>query len=381
MFAVGNAAHSMVEQLQIALSEQIAKGEGFELDDSTIDRVSARVLPALIAGGKLWEERPDPPIEPDAAREGIDLAIRFARLGLLVQSSDVETERAIGFDSIDGDEWTIASDFKAAKIFRLIFDAIWLEEDEDSGAVIAHARDYKTSWADDERALGSTQMIAQAIAALDVHPEADGVTIEIANLRTCHVHRETLDRHVDAQRIADYREHLRLVIRGLEAQPLDDRGRRPAVPSARCGGCRYLLACEDGRALMSAMTGRSTREEIVRAWVVAQGHADALETAARGATAEQSITIDGAAVGKNETSSTVFRSDAVRTLIDTWAGDREWSADLAAGLVLALRPGSTSIDHAIAAVYPGRGTKEARDRLREMLTTAKIGARWGAQRV
>jgi hypothetical protein len=98
---------------------------------------------------------------------------------------------------------------------------------------------------------------------------------------------------------------------------------------------------------------------------------------------DRSIDIDGKRIGYQATQRKVPAPGYARTIVETWAMGREWSDDMAAGLVAAMKPGVTAISSFAKAAYPERtkAAKALRDDLLPRLIGTETADKWAVQRV
>lgn len=184
-YAVGIAAHAVLE----ALGHHRAKLPllaGTEMRPEVQRDIAEQVVRKLITTGRAFDGKPEPPLSPDAAFEGRDLALRWALANPL--SPTASYELGAGFDR----DWQpVGYDDPSAR-FRLIFDVLDTieESDEESGSTGLLVRDYKTAWSTGQEELDSLQMKAQAVCAVALNcrslTEMDYsfVKQEVVNLRT-----------------------------------------------------------------------------------------------------------------------------------------------------------------------------------------------------
>jgi hypothetical protein len=360
-FAIGTAAHMVLQALQDARG-----GRDPELDTDEAARIADAAAAALARGGWTHRGESQPPLRPDDVAEGRELAIQWHGRHGTIPGAVAE----IGLTRDDG--------------YGSQLDLTWIEYDEsDDGAeprATVATRDYKTSWRARAEDCLSIQMRAAALLAIQwaraqgVEPAS--VRIEIAAVRTGMIYAHEI--WLDDPIIAEWDATIRAMCAGLDSQPRP----RPADPSIRCGRCPYLHACQDGQAWLDTM-GASDPHTIAARMVARSDAATADEMLLRDLLRDRSIDIDGKRIGYQATQRKVPAPGYARTIVETWAMGREWSDDMAAGLVAAMKPGVTAISSFAKAAYPERtkAAKALRDDLLPRLIGTETADKWAVQRV
>jgi hypothetical protein len=381
-FAVGTACHVALEHLQDARNEH-----GREVTPDEAADVLDRVRAGLIAGGRQWRGLSDPPLRPQQVQEGLELAMAWHAkhgtieaaipelgIGVVVEGKAL---RAVPYRDTPHDGYRTSLDLH-------YYDHVGGDEDGDEGHILVVARDYKTGWNAGDDMLDGSQMRAQAVLAL-MRADADGVAvagvrIEIGAIRTGRVHSRTLYLVDDAQTLDAWVADLVAVVRGLEGQRPGETRQRPAVPSVRCGGCPYLHACDEGRAWVTAT--RTEPAEMAAQLVAVEALRTHLTARLKDVLTDgDTITVEGYAVGHVGRTSRVVRDTAPAHMTELWGAGQDWTHDLAAGMVLAMRPGATQAESLAKALHPGRGDKAKREALVAEWTETKHSGAFGVRRV
>lgn len=362
VFEVGIAAHAVLQAAWQSAQEIRRTPNADE-----IDAIAAATYSGLVAGPRMFDGKPEPPLDPDRAREGRELALDWI-LGQEPPSPGAEIEVGLALDRAGNP----VQYHDPAAYYTAILDQVRLEDrrDEETSARVLTIRDYKTSWRADDDELNTIQRRGQAVVAWPHYGEGvDILRLEVVNLRTRRIHaiefyaEDGLD-----EQIADWKRDLWQTLSALDEQA--DRGRRPARPGAGCVGCPFVLACDFAADYMERGAIPGTARERAIAYAVASATTDALADAVRLDCGEGAVEVPGGVVGFVGRERRQSREDAHVTLSESWPG-----ADTQAvrGLLKSLGLSVKSVELAAKALYPTRQQKADRDALiRECLTTITV---------
>jgi hypothetical protein len=343
-FAVGVAAHACLEAIGRATT---ANGIGLFVEEAM--EACRPVCEELIAVGRSFGGRPEPPLRSSAVWAGRDLAIAYVRDGGSIDPAD-SFEHVLAVDA----EWRpVPADDPRARFMAQI-DAVGLRYpnplDDETGIHCRTriVRDYKSAHSADEKELGTTQRKMQAaITWAHREPEDEALRIEVVNFRRREIFGLTLDPEEVEPQLAVWRADVESEARAREAVGPD--GLRVAAPGAGCIGCPYLRVCEPARDLLSAESPVGEPEELGARYAVHVAEAKRLRELLEPLADEEPITLpDSALLGWKPGEETRVKVDGWAAMAEEWEKramvgkpKEQRDAVLAAsipGLLLALRP-------------------------------------------
>ena len=334
-FAAGIAAHAVIQ----AVGESVSAGHKQTSDHSAV--IAQGVARELVTHGRSFEAIAEPPMSPEAARDGRNIALNWLATHQLSPAAEYEIGLAVDKD------WKPVKYDSPAVYYRAILDVGELiEEVDDDGyrVQILCVEDHKSAWPTNADELDTIQLRGQALVALANAADTDIIRRRVNNLRTGAVY--TVDTILDETglaEIAQWRKDIDLLIDAADARQPD--GKRPARPGAGCLGCPYLIHCDAAESVFNGID----RRETVERFAVADAFRAELFKLAKIATAESPIAIDGGFVGYREATENRPADDAARTLAHEWFGEHspEWDAANAQllGLLAAMNPGAGQFEN------------------------------------
>ena len=366
IFATGIAAHAVLERLG-----RRARDLGRPCNEAEAAAVAQATTRTLIAEGRSFDGVPEPPLSPDDATAGRDLALDWHREH--PESPTALYEQGLAM-TLEGE--ACAYDDPRAR-YKGALDVLDRTEegDEEWSGVVVTVEDHKSSWAADESELDSTQFRGYVVLAWLHHPDADLIRYTVNSLRM----RARWSREIypgDPEGRATLERWRRDVLLACDAA---DRTRE-ARPGAGCMGCSYIYHCEH-------VTIAADGADAAVRFAAIEALRDAAGRDARLMAAESPIIIPGGAVGYHAKEKRTPTDDAYRTLALTWCNvsvEREdaWCAENGdiLGLLKAMRMGVSQLD-AIAKVLYGRGEQAARADFLDAVTTTVVDRRFGVERV
>lgn len=292
MFAVGTAAHEFLQAI----------GEGRDLD---------RLAAQLITVGRYGDDA-EGPLHPDAVFEGRQLVELF--LAKIPFPVGALYEQRYAFDR----SWQPVEWGDPAAWFRTRIDVVQVieGEDEDGFAVsTVVVDDYKSAWPAGENELDTLQRRAQAVCAwLTYGSRVGSITMRISNLRRREQSERVIPLDEDGEAVLRrWRDDLDIVIAAANQRP------RIARPGARCGGCPYIRACEEGRALVKAQGGEF--EDVIRSWRAAETLGSQLKAIVKEAADQHgAFTVDGLRIGPVPTETRIAKRNALAASVGAWLG-------------------------------------------------------------
>ena len=367
IFQCGIAAHAVLQVV----------GEKGAKTPEDIHTVAEAVTLELITEGRSFKGTPEPPMSPEAAFEGRDLAVNWLSWNEL---PDGQCEIQLCMDEhghmirdlsphITCNSGT-ATDEKGAiyaagsprydAIIDMVYEAVDGTEDEPLKTIVV--RDYKSAWPTNADELDTLQRKGQAVLVWLHHPDVAGITREVINLRTGAVYRDTtwLDDE-GVKTLTQWRDDILTLCRAADAT-------REARPGVGCIDCPYVLRCEPAAALLSNKERPANQYAVAKAIVDATGAILKVQ-------AKQGPIMDGFG-GQIGYKATVGRAPDLEELAGQLAV--LWDKDNISGLVMALRPGITSLNNIMKVLYPGKEGKFEREDMTELCTIEKRGSRFTA---
>lgn len=366
VFAAGTAAHAVLEVVGLA-----QKKLGLVLSEAQARTLGERAVHQLVAEGRAWGGEHEPPLPPEAAEEGLALALGW--LGAHDLPTTGAVELGLAFDRA----WRLVPYDDEAARFRTILDRADLarvEGDEEVGEVEALIiTDFKTSWADRANRLEHAQQKAQAVAAfrsglLDQHG-GETIAIRISNLRALESWTFVIPPWELDETIRRWQSE---VDRRMDAADVVGAQGRPARPGLGCGRCPYPLSCEAARELAEAQELPADPMALARTFAVMQARADAVEAKLRAATQDGALDLGDGYLGVKPTTKRTPKPEATAQLVETWAAAGNDPTTLLAALG---GPTIGQLDRFVRSI--ARTNKPRREALLAALTTKTLAPRWG----
>lgn len=372
-FQVGIAAHAVLQ----AIGEDLVAGK-----NSDIRAIGESVGRALVTHGRAFEGEPEPPMTPEQADAGVELAIAAAPFAEL--SPDAFYEYGLAVDR----RWNPVDYDSAQVYYRAALDALAVAEfDDDEGypVKVVTVTDYKSAWSAGAADVDSLQLRGQALVAVARHPDATVIRRRIYNLQTRQMHTAELLLDDDGRATLDaWRRDIDLAIAAADARGPD--GARPARPGAGCLGCPYLRGCDPARAHLRGTYLEGEPELLAQRYAVAAAVAADLAAALRTLAAEQPIEIPGGSVGFHAQPERYWRDEGAAAIVRAWTGAADDAPvdDAVVGLVAAFQPGATAIERVGKRLYPHKrgdtSWKDARAALESACLATRTVARFGVQK-
>lgn len=366
-FAAGIAAHAVLQELGDA-----AREKGRPLDEKHTQRLADAVARILITDGRSFDGNHEPPLPPDAAVEGRDLALAW----VLDNPPSPTARHEVGL-AIDAKGNACAYDDESAR-YVAILDVLDVEEvgTEEYSGTAAVVTEWKTAWPTDESELDTIQTRGHAVLVDAAAPgKYDLIIRRVVNLRTRQTFEHALSPEEDGALLEQWKRDVLLLCDAADVT-------REARPGAGCGGCPWAHRCPD------AWSAVKDSQDVALQFAAAQAIRDDLFYLAKLVCKEQSQPVAGGLVGYHAKPGRKVPDDAYRTLAAHWFGvlaenEDAWAAEHSSmlGLLAALRLGVTQVEAAAKALYPGRDGKLAREELLESLTQPSVRRQFGVERV
>jgi hypothetical protein len=342
IYQTGVAAHAVLQVV----------GEKNARTPAEQQAVAKAVTQELIEHGRAFKGVPEPPMDPESAFNGRDLALRWLADNELPGAGSHELWLGMGADGTNTDP-------KLAR-YDAIIDLVYPESagDEDWHAETVVVRDYKTSWVAGEDELWTLQRKGQAVLAWLKWPHAGGITREVVNLRTGAVYRDTTWLDDDGLALLEgWRDDILALCTAADST-------RAARPGVGCIGCPFVLRCTDCVGLLG------TRERPAEAWAAAQAVLKFTAPLLKQQAKESGPVPDGAGglVGFREKQKRRLNGDALEHI-------KALELDQGA-LLQALKPGVGNVSNLARAIYDKTRMPEREDFLAaclEEFTAAEFG--------
>ena len=363
-FEVGIAAHAILEAVGNA-----ANDDGAELDFERAAGVSLVCAESLIAFGREYQRKPEPPLSPGAVFAGRDLALDWLTREPMPPGARCEVVVAVDRN------WRPVGYYDERAWLRGILDVVRVGErgDEESSAAFVTVRDYKSAWSAGEAELLTLQRKIQACLAWATWgQEAQAIRLEVVNLRTLRVHAAEYWPADGDVTLAEWRREIETTLRAYDSMRSAPGG-LPAIVGGGCYGCPWALRCEEFRAFVGQGGIPESSEERAKLFVAAEALREALRPSLKADSDMAPIPVPGGVVGTVGRETRALTDDAYSTL---W---REWSqrGGDALGFARALGLTTGNAEALAKVLYPTRKEIDARrDLLAEVLTT-KIDRRFG----
>ena len=356
VYQVGIAAHAVLEE---ATRETNAKDR--ELTGDELQHLALGVCSRLIATGRMYDGKPEGPMDPDAAFAGKKLALDYLAWNPIQPGGNPEV--GIGLD----ESGNVADYWRAEGLaIRTILDRVSsvVEGDEESERTVVRVTDYKTAWSAGEDDLETIQRKIQAVAAWRLCGAADVLELEIVNVRLGKSFTKRLYA-VDglSETLAEWWAEILTAAKALDAQKA--RGPRPAIPGRGCLGCPYLQACDHSQDYIERRGMHRTAEQRATAYCVAAAMRDELGEQLRIDSDEGPVRVAGGFVGTTAKVVQKVREDGYAILADRW---EEHGGDLH-GFAKACELTGSNAKNIAKALYFDRSAKADREALlAEVLT-------------
>lgn len=359
IFQGGIAAHAILQAIGEA---------GIDADRHTI---TESVVRTLVTEGRAFNNIPEPPMSPQSATEGRDIALRYLATHALPDAAKYEAGLAV-----DKDWKPVAYDSPKAW-YRAAIDVLQvIEQVSDDGypITIVATTDWKSAWPTDDSELETIQLKGQAAIALAHYPDATVLLRRAVNLRTgAQYEAETTMDEDGAAIIAGWRSDIGHAIAAAEAVGAD--GKRPARPGAGCMGCPYLYQCPESLPVHAG----ETPETMARHWIQLEAWRAEVLPKIKALAAEFPIDTGNGLVGYGPKTKREVTEDAARSIAADWFQGAATETEI--GLLTALKLGTANVDSVAKTLHPfdrsDASWKEKRTALVESCLRDKTVAEFG----
>lgn len=364
-FQPGIAAHAVLQELTEAANRQIDV-----TDPAKARAIGEAVARKLMTEGRSFDGAPEPPMSPDAAFDGRDLALEWAAWNPIEPGAQAEVGLAIDaagnpcdYDDQNARYVAILDDLRIGEV----------GDEEYTGRAAVHT-DYKSAWPTDASELDTVQVRGQAVLVVAHHgKDIDLLTRRVVNLRT----RQSFERHMSPEEDRAVLEQWKRDILALcDAADVT----REARPGAGCSGCPWAHTCPDAWAAVKDASN------VALQFSTAQAIRDDLFDLVKLVCKEVPQPIPGGTVGYHAKESRKPHGLAYRDAAIEWFGippDHvdEWAAENSRllGFLAAMGIGKSQVDALAKAMHPERGTRDAREEFVERMTEPAVRREFGVR--
>lgn len=368
IFQTGIAAHAC---LQVCTERAVEAGR--ELTEAETQAACEDTAKELMAHGRAFDGIPEPPMPPDDAVEGRDIALNW--LDQHPASPHARAEKGLAMLA-DG----IACDYadenaRYIAILDEIEGPLEIEDEEGFEGSRIVITDFKTAWTTNESELDTIQFRGQAVLTALHYPEVTEIEQVAANLRTGQRYTRTLYPQGEPELLEQWRKDIFALCDAADET-------RAARPGYNCMGCPYSPICEDSYARMLG------ENDPVAKYVMAEALRGEYAKIAQAACKESFIRVGDHLVGYHAKEQNTPTDNAAHQLLFQWFNLHEderqdWLAEnsMIVSLIAGIGLTGSNINAAAKSTYPGRGTRELREEFVEPLLTTKVVKRFGVQKV
>lgn len=297
IFQAGIAAHAVLQ----AVGEQ--KAEGGE----AIKAIAWSVVSELVAAGRAFNNVPEPPMNPDSAFEGRDVALKYLSTKTLPEGA--KYEMGLAMDS----KGKLCDYYSDKARYRAIIDRVYHEEagDEEWTGKLIVASDYKSAWPTSEKELSTLQRRGQGLlVAKTADASTQGLRMEVVNLRTGKAF--TNDIWFDGESEETLKQWESDILLLCDAA---DKTRDPR-PGANCIECPYVNACD-----VALKFEPVTSEDAATALATLEAKRKDLTKRLKKELADRDrIDVPGGYVGFQAGTQATLSDDAIHEIIAWWYG-------------------------------------------------------------
>jgi hypothetical protein len=357
-FQVGIAAHSVLQVI----------GEKKAIEQKAQECIVNAVVKELITTGRKYYDEWWPPMSPEHAYAGRDLALQYLAQNQLPENAKYEIVLCM-------DKQGRPSNFENAR-YRAIIDCIYdaVEGDDDFAYNVIVVRDYKSAWNADEDELETLQRKSQAVLAAMHFPNKQGVRMEVVNIRTGKVYAKVI--YFDdagKEQIARWRRDILML---CDAADKTSKAR----PGIGCRKCPFIESCPDAEKL-------ATSAKNAEALAVINAKRENLITLLKSQLDDvDGIRIADGYIGFKNLPANVVADEAPYQILGMWfdrqLDDVPHSMPREVGLLRAMKPGATQIENIAKQLFSGDGKIEREDFISLCLrkTTRREFGVWSASK-
>jgi len=329
LFQAGIAAHAILQAI----------GEAGQSADHRA--IAEGVVRTLVTEGRAFDGIPEPPMSPQQAADGRDIALRYLSNHPMPEAARYEIGLAVDKN------WKpipYASPDAYYKAAIDVLEVIETEAEDGYPICIVSPTDWKSAWPTDESEVETIQLRGQAALAWAHYPNATVLLRRAVNLRTgARYEAETIMDEDGAVAVAGWRADIAHAIAAAEVRGTD--GRRPARPGSGCMGCPYLAICPESIPAIGI-----TPQELALEWMSIEARRSAILPMLKSMAGEEEIVTSGGTVGYSEKAKNVLLPDGPRAIANAWFNGAPTDAEV--GILTALKLGSSQVDAIAKVLHP-----------------------------
>ena len=343
-------------------------GEKKAVEKKHQERIADGVVRELITTGRKYYDEPSPPMKPECAITGRDLALQYLSTNDLPENAKYEIVLAM---DKHGRPCDLENGYYRA-IIDCVYDAV--EGDDDFAYDVIVVRDYKTAWSAGEDELESPQRKSQAILAAMHFPDKKGVRMEVVNIRTSKVYSKTVYLDDSGKELLDRWKRDILMICAAADKTVKAR------PGAGCRKCPFIDSCPDADKL-------ATTAKNAEALAIINAKRDNLITILKSQLDDSDgVRLSDGYIGYKNLPANTIADEAPYQILGMWYNqpldDVPHSKPLEVGLLRALKLGATQVENVAQHLFNGDGKVAREDFIKLCLkkTTRREFSVWPASK-
>ena len=353
-YQAGIAAHAVLQVV----------GEKQATDPKSQQTVADAVVREILEHGREYNGVREPPMSPEAAFEGRDLALAWLSWNELPENGHYE----VGLGMTADGEPCSYNDERVR--YRGILDLLFVDTvgDDDYAVDAQVVRDYKSAWPPGEDELHTLQRRGQTVLTHINFPEYDAIRREVVNLRTGMLFEDTIHLDDDGRaQLERWRQDILMLC------DVADQDRIPR-PGAGCLSCQYTLSCP---ACLDAYKGdgEDKAQQLAALEAVRKGLIDVLKPKC----AEHPFRVNAGYVGYRKMQKRIPTKEAAQAVVEHWYAEDNDDHSMERSLIRALEPTAASIEKAAKVMYPDKQDASREDLLSTAITT-KTESRFGVHK-
>lgn len=351
-FNAGIAAHAILQQVG---------DKGAPTDPDAIKAVANAVVEELITNGRSYNGIHEPPMSPESALNGRDVALEYLLNNGLPEGAQYEI--GLGM-TIHGSP--CAYDDPACR-YRGILDLQWtgVVGDDDFAMDTLFVRDWKSAWPTNADELETIQRKGQAVLAyLHCSESIQAIQLEVTNIRTG----ATFDKQIVLDQTGI--ELLDLWKRDILAICNAMDKTREARPGAGCLDCHYVMSCPS-----CLEYARTPGADMAVSLATLEAMRDQYIAILKPKCKEHKIAIDNGFVGFVSKEKRTPNKTAHQALVEHWYSDDTETHTAEQSLIMACKLGVAQIEAAGKVLYD-KNDAGFNDLMEAALTT-KTESRFG----
>lgn len=359
IFQAGIAAHAILQ----AIGEHGPTADHRE--------IAAGVVRQLVAVGRSFDGKPEPPMSPEQAIAGREIVLHYLATHPMPENGKYEAGLAVDKD------WHPVPYSSPEAYYRAAIDVLEvteIESDDGYPATVVTTTDWKSAWPTDASEVETVQLKGQAALAWAHYPDATVLRRRAVNLRTgAQFDADTVMDDEGAAVVAGWRADIGHAIAAAEARGPD--GKRVARPGAGCMECPYISDCDD--AMPIATTAKHDPIGIAMEWMLIEARRSAMLPFVKALATEMPIVTPGGTVGYQDKPERTVTDGAARALANAWFLGAATETEV--GMVSALKLSAGAVDALAKTLYPFDRSDASWKANREALLAECIGKKMVAK--